>query len=190
VPFAPAPEILGARLATRQLHPIRGLPPDDCTAQLGLAGPWHERLPHFRLDRTPSAGAELQSEYFVPLERAVEAIHAILAIADRVAPLVQVSEIRTIAADDLWMSPAYRRATAGIHFTWLPDGPGVAATMPLVEAALAPFEPRPHWAKLFSTAPDEVRERYPRLGDFRQLVRRLDPEGRFRNAFLDRYVGD
>jgi xylitol oxidase len=140
------------------------------------------------MGHTPSAGDELQSEYFVPRERAMEAVLAVFAIRDRIAPLVQVSEIRTIAADELWLSPAYRRASASIHFTWQPDAPGVAAAMPLVEAALAPFEPRPHWAKLSSIPAAEVRARYPRMGDFRDLCARLDRSGKFRNPFLDRYI--
>jgi xylitol oxidase len=183
-----APDVLGARPAAGQLHPIRGLPPEDCTEQLGVPGPWYDRLPHFRMGHTPSAGDELQSEYFVPRERAMEAVLAVFALRTRIAPLVQVSEIRTIAADELWLSPAYRRPSASIHFTWQPDETGVAAAMPLVEAALAPFEPRPHWAKLFAIPVDEVRARYPRIGDFRALCGRLDPAGTFRNPFVDRFI--
>lgn len=187
-PFAAEPEFFGARLATVAHHPIRGLPAESCTQQLGVAGPWHERLPHFRMDHTPSSGDELQSEYLLPREHAVPALRAIAAISRHVASILQASEIRTIAADELWMSPSYRRASVAIHFTWHPDGPAVSAAMPLIEAALAPFEPRPHWGKLFTLPPDEVRARYPKLPAFVALLRRHDPTGKFRNEFLDRYV--
>jgi xylitol oxidase len=186
--FEPEPELLGARLATRQLHPIPGMPPEACTEQLGVSGPWHERLPHFRMEHTPSAGDELQSEYFVAREDAVPALTAVAGIARDLAPLVQASEIRTIAGDELWMSPCYRRASVTIHFTWRPDGPAVGAVMPRVEAALAPFAPRPHWGKLFTLPPGDVQGRYEKRSAFVELLRRRDPTGKFRNAFLDRYV--
>jgi xylitol oxidase len=164
------------------------MPPEACTEQLGVSGPWHERLPHFRMEHTPSAGDELQSEYFVAREDAVPALTAVAGIARDLAPLVQASEIRTIAADELWMSPCYRRACVTIHFTWRPDGPAVGAVMPRVEAALAPFAPRPHWGKLFTLPPGDVQARYEKRSAFVELLRRHDPTGKFRNAFLDRYV--
>ena len=148
-----AVNLFGARRATTALHPLGDLPPDACTEQLGVPGPWLDRLPHFRLDHTPSHGDELQSEFFVGREHAVEAFEALDALRDRLAPLVFVSEIRTIAADDLWLSPAYGRDSVAFHFTWRPDWPAVRALLPDVEAALEPFEPRPHWAKLFTMAP-------------------------------------
>jgi alditol oxidase len=187
-PFQAEPHLFGARLATRQLHPIPGMPAEACTEQLGVPGPWHERLPHFRMDHTPSAGDELQSEYFVARHDAVAALTAVAGIAGRLAPLVQASEIRTIAADELWMSPSYGRDSVTIHFTWHPDWPAVRAAMPLVEAALAPFELRPHWGKLFTLPADEIQARYERRPDFVDLLRRHDPNGKFRNGFLDRYV--
>ena len=55
----------GAMPALRDLHPIAELPAEPCTEQLGVAGPWHERLPHFKMGFTPSSGEELQSELFV-----------------------------------------------------------------------------------------------------------------------------
>jgi xylitol oxidase len=180
--------LYGGVLATAQQHPIRGFPPDACTPQLGAAGPWHERLPHFRLDHTPSAGNELQSEYLVPRERAGAALEAIHGLGECVAPLVLVSEVRTVAADDLWLSTAFGRPSVGIHFTWMPTWDGVRRVLPLVEAALAPFEPRPHWGKLFTMPADEVGARYPRLPQFQDLRRRYDPNGKFSNPFLDRYL--
>jgi alditol oxidase len=181
-------ERFGARPATHQRHPIDGLPPRNCTPQLGSPGPWHERLPHFRMEFTPSSGAELQSEYLVPRHHAVAALRTIDGLRDRVAPLLQVSEVRTIAADDLWLSPCYGQPCVGLHFTWVPDWPGVSALLPLLEEQLAPFEARPHWGKLFTTPPERLDALYPRLPDFRDLLRRYDPTGKFRNAFLDRYI--
>jgi xylitol oxidase len=183
------PAQFGATAAAIELHPIRELAPDACTPQLGRAGPWHERLPHFRLDHTPSAGDELQSEYFVGREHAVGALGALDGIRDRIAPLVLVTEIRTIAADDLWLSPAQGRASVAIHFTWRPDWLSVRELLPAIELALEPYQARPHWGKLFTMPWSEVRTRYPHLPDFAALAARADPAGRFRNAFLDGLLG-
>jgi xylitol oxidase len=185
----PATALFGAKRATAQRHPIRSMPPDACTPQLGIAGAWHERLPHFRVDRTPSAGAELQSEYIVPRRHAIDALMAVHGLRRRLAPLVQISEVRTIAADDLWLSPFYQRDSVAIHFTWQPDWAGVREVLPRIEAALRLFEPRPHWAKLFTMPSDELRSRYERLPDFVELLTRVDPAQKFRNAFLDRLLG-
>jgi len=186
--FEPPATIFGATRATEKIHPIRRMPADALTEQLGVPGPWHERLPHFRLDHTPSAGAELQTEYILPRRHAVDALLAVAALRGRIEPLLQVSEIRTVAEDDLWLSTAAGRASVGIHFTWQPDWGSVRVLLPAIEAALAPFEPRPHWGKLFTLAPDAVRAAYPRLPDFVALLARHDPTGKFRNAFLDRYI--
>jgi alditol oxidase len=185
---APAPELFGARLADRDLHPIRGLSPDACTSQRGRPGPWHERLPHFRLDHTPSAGDELQSEYLVARSDAVPALTALEGMRHRLAPLVQVSEIRTVAADELWLSPAYRRNSVAFHFTWKPDISRVMDVLRDVEAVLEPFEPRPHWGKLFTIDAERLQSRYERRPDFLTLARRIDPDGKFRNDFVDRFV--
>ncbi|MFC1464077.1 MAG: D-arabinono-1,4-lactone oxidase [Candidatus Brachytrichaceae bacterium NZ_4S206] len=186
----PAPDagsdFFGAVPATQPQHPIETLPAEPCTTQMGVAGPWHERLPHFRPDHVPSVGDELQSEYFVPRRFAVEAMRAVAALRDHLAPALLISEVRTVAADRLWLSPCYDCACVGLHFTWKKDWPTVQRVLPLIEAALAPFEPRPHWGKLFTLPPDQLRARYPRLADFRALARDLDPHGKFWNAFLDR----
>jgi hypothetical protein len=120
---------------------------DNCTQQLGVKGPWYERLPHFRLEFTPSAGDELQSEYLVPRERSVEALAAVGAIAERVAPVLQISELRTVAADELWLSPSYHRDSLAIHFTWIRDEAAVLPVVAAVEEALRPVQPRPHWGR-------------------------------------------
>jgi len=180
-----APEFFGAKLATRDLHPIAALSAENCTEQMGVPGPWYERLPHFRMGFTPSAGKELQSEYFVPRTKAVDAILAVERLRDRITPHLLISEIRTIAADDLWMSMAYGRASVAIHFTWKQDWPAVRRVLPEIERELSAFEPRPHWGKLFAMAPAELRRRYERLGDFLQLAAKYDPAGKFRNDFLN-----
>jgi xylitol oxidase len=177
-----------ARPADGPRHPVPGVSSVHCTEQLGVPGPWFERLPHFRPDFTPSSGEELQSEYLVPRRHAIEALHAVNAISDRVAPVLQISEIRTIAADDLWMSPSYQQDTVALHFTWIKDTEAVLPVLGLLEERLAPFEARPHWGKLFTTSPEVLRSRYQRLPDFHDLVRQYDPTGTFTNEFLDRYV--
>ena len=179
---------LRATRATRRLHPIPGISAENCTEQLDIPGPWHDRLPHFRMDFMPSAGEELQSEYLLPRENAVAALRAIDALRDRIAPLLQISEIRTIAADDLWMSPCYRRPCAAIHFTWKKDWPAVRALLPAIEAALAPFAARPHWGKLFTMSAAQLQPLYPRLSDFRDLLATFDARGAFRNDYLERTV--
>jgi xylitol oxidase len=178
----------GATPATRHMHPLPGCPPDNCTEQLGVAGPWHQRLPHFRMEFTPSAGEELQSEYFVPRGRALEAMDAINSMRHEVCPLLQVSEIRSIAADELWMSPCYRRASLGIHFTWQKDERAVLGLLPKVERKLEPFAARPHWGKLFTVEPARLRSLYPRFAEFRRLLESYDPVGRFHNTYLDRCI--
>jgi xylitol oxidase len=187
-PFEAEPELFGATLATTQLHPIPGISGKPCTPQLGAPGPWHERLPHFRMDFTPSSGDELQSEYFVAREHGYAALCAIDRISEQVASLVQISEIRTIAADDLWMSPCYRQDCLALHFTWKQDWPAVRELLPLLEQQLAPLDARPHWGKLFTITPARLAELYPKLPEFRALLRSYDPRGVFRNAFLDAYI--
>jgi xylitol oxidase len=186
--FEPPADFFGARIATAPIHPIRRMSAAALTEQLGVPGPWHERMPHFRMDHTPSSGAEIQTEYLVPRRLAVEALLAIDAVRDRISGPLQISEVRTIAGDDLWMSTAYGRASVAFHFTWQPDWEAVRGVLPALEAALAPFEPRPHWGKVFALSPDAVRSSYERLPAFVSLLERYDPSGTFRNAFLDRYI--
>ena len=179
---------LGTTPATSDVHPIATMSAENCTKQVGVPGPWHERLPHFRLEFTPSAGEELQSEYFVPRERAVEAIRAIDSIGREIAPRLLISEIRSIAADELWLSPHYRRASVGIHFTWKKDWANVGRLLPVIEKKLAPFDPRPHWGKLFAMRSKQIQPKYERLNDFRRLLDEFDPQRKFRNAFLDERI--
>ena len=185
----PEPRWLGGTLADGPRHPIPGMPTESCTQQLGVKGPWYERLPHFRLEFTPSAGDELQSEYLVPRERAVEALDAMDAIRELVAPVLQITELRTVAADGLWLSPSYRRDSLAIHFTWIRDTAAVLPVVAAVEEALRPVEPRPHWGKVFGVPGAVLRERYERLDDFAALAQDLDPRGKFRNRWLDATMG-
>jgi alditol oxidase len=178
------PEFHGARVATRNLHPIAELSAENCTEQMGVPGPWYERLPHFRMGYTPSSGKELQSEYFVPRKDAVEAILAIERLRDRVGPHLLISELRTIDADRLWMSTCYARPSLAIHFTWKPDWDAVRALLPVIENALAPYAVRPHWGKLFTVEPAQLRSRYEKMSDFKDLLKQHDPRGKFRNGFV------
>jgi alditol oxidase len=145
-------------------------------------------LPHFRIGFTPSNGSEIQSEYLIDRRDAVAAVHAIRAISAQLAPLIQIAEIRTVASDDLWLSPSGGRETVGLHFTWRPRQADVEAALLAVERALAPYDARPHWGKLFRSDAAKLADVYPLLPRFRDLAETWDPEGRFRNDFLDRYV--
>ncbi|WDZ84653.1 FAD-binding protein [Micromonospora cathayae] len=184
----PPPGWLGTTAADTAQHPVPGQPGDVCTAQLGVPGPWHERLPHFRLGFTPSSGAELQSEYHVPRPAGGAALAALDALAGRIAPVLQICELRTVAADRLWLSPQYERDTLSIHFTWIADAAAVAPVVAAVEDRLAPFDPRPHWGKVFGVPPETVAARYPRYADAVALATATDPAGKFRNELLDRYL--
>ncbi|CAM3431360.1 FAD-binding protein [Isoptericola cucumis] len=181
------PEVPGARWATTPVHPLPGVDPSACTEQLGVAGPWHERLSHFRLEFTPSAGDEVQSEYLLPRRNVVAAVEAMRRLGPKVAPLLATSEIRTVAGDDLWLSP-FDEPSVGFHFTWLPREADVRAVLPDVEAALLPLGARPHWGKVSTVDPRDMAALYPRFGDFRALADRFDPEGRLRGGFVGRLL--
>ena len=171
--FEAKPELFGARLDARR----------------NTTGSWWERLPHFAIGDVAAKGNELQTEYFVAMEHAVDAIKAVATLADRIQPLLHASELRTVAADKLWMSTCYEQLSLAIHFTWKPDQEGVANLLPEIEKRLAPFEARPHWGKLFFMGSKTLEDRYDRLADFRRLVSRYDPEGKFGNAFLRNKLG-
>ena len=182
------PTWLGAKVADGPRHPIKAMPADYATQQGGIPGPWHERLPHFRLEFTPSNGDELQSEYFVPRERAAEAFDALRALGNQFAPVIQVSEVRTIAADDLWLSPSQGRDTVALHFTWIQDEAAVRPVVTALEEAIAPLDARPHWGKVFAADATTLRQRYPKVPDFIALAAKYDPAGKFRNPYLDTYL--
>ena len=171
------------------LHPLEQLDPVHCTPQLGQPGPWHERLPHFRAEFTPSAGDEIQAEYLLPRAHAVEAIRALRTLHSRVTPLLHVTEIRTMRADDLWLSPAYGTDTVGIHFTWHRDD-RIYDVLPAIEEIVLPLGARPHWGKVTCATPDQVSRAFPRWEHFVGLVDRVDPAGRFRSPFVTRLIGE
>ncbi|GGP10257.1 putative xylitol oxidase [Nonomuraea glycinis] len=174
----------GTRAADGPRHPVPGMPPDSCTEQLGVPGPWHERLPHFRADSPPSsAGDELQTEFVMDREHAAGALRELRAVRDRIRPVLQITEVRTVAADDLWLSPFYGRDSVAVHFTWIRDTEAVLPVVRLVEDVLAPFDPRPHWGKVFT--------RWPSCPDrFRELVGRYDPRGKFAGDFTRLLLGE
>lgn len=180
-----APEFYGAKLQTKNLHPIEALDAINCTDQMGVEGPWYERMPHFKMGFTPSSGKELQSEFFVAFEHAYEAFMAVEKLNAKVSPHLFITEIRAIAADDLPMSMMYKKTCMAIHFTWKQEIPEVMALLPEVEAALEPFAPRPHWGKLFTLKPSVLQARIEKLNDFKALMTKHDPEGKFRNEFID-----
>lgn len=182
------PEFFGAARAPGNVHPVPGYTAENCSEQMGIPGPWFERLPHFRMEFTPSAGEELQSEYFVPRQVAYQALCAIDQLRELISPLLYVSEVRMIAEDELWMSPCYKQDSIAIHFTWKPNWQAVQQVLPMIEECLSPFAACPHWAKLFTMSPAHLQAHYERLPDFRKLLLRCDPEGKFRNNFLNTYI--
>jgi xylitol oxidase len=184
----PGPTFFGAQAATKNLHPIAALPAENCTEQMGVAGSWHTRLPHFKMGFTPSSGVELQSEYFIPQVNAVDAILAVQRLGKQTGPHLFISEIRTIAADNFWMSPCRQQPSVAIHFTWKQDWDAVRKLLPVIEKELEPYKARPHWGKLFTMTPKVLASRYEKLPDFKEMITRYDPKGKFRNQFLDNYI--
>ena len=185
----PPRELFGALAATATLHMLEGGAIEAITQQGGVPGPWLDRLPHFRMEFTPSRGEELQSEYLLPREHTLEAVERLRALAEVMAPVLMVTELRTVAADSHWLSSSFGHDVVGVHFTWVRDVERVYAVLPLIEDALLPLGARPHWGKCFVAVAEQLEGLYPRLGDFRELRRRVDPEGKFGNAFLDRVIG-
>ncbi len=181
---AAAAELFGAQLAAQNMHPIESESAENCTEQMGVPGPWFERMPHFKMGFKPSAGKELQSEFFVPIEHGYDAMMAMEKLNEKITPHLFISEIRTIQADDLWMSPCYKQTCVALHTTWKQEDE-VMNLIPLIEAQLAPFNYRPHWAKLFTISPGVLQSRYEQLNNFKQLMHQYDPNGKFRNEFLD-----
>lgn len=185
----PLANLFGAAAALNPRHPLPDMSAENCTVQLDEPGPWLDRLPHFRHEFTPSNGDELQSEFILPLEHAPAALQAVRGLAGQLAPLLFVSEIRTGAADEFWLSPFHRQQSVALHFTWKPLQPEVEAFLPVLEDALRPFGARPHWGKLFTPDSHDWEKLYPRFADFRSFAAGHDPDGKFRNALLDSILG-
>jgi xylitol oxidase len=186
--FAAEAEFFGGTLADRNVHPIIELSAENCTEQMGMPGPWYARLPHFKMNFTPSSGEELQAEYFVPRQHAVAAIKSVATLREEIKPVLMITEIRTIAADDYWMSPCYHQPSVAIHFTLKQDADAVNVLLPKIEEKLSPYQARPHWGKLFTITPETLRSRYEKMGDFENLIKQYDPQGKFRNQFLNEKV--
>lgn len=180
----PLREFYDATPATRNMHPIAANSAVNCTDQMAVPGPWHERLPHFKLDFTPSNGEELQTEYFVDRQHAPEVLNILQSMHERITPLLFIAEIRSIRKDDLWMSTAQGGDKIAFHFTWKPDWQGVKALLPDLEKALQPFHIRPHWAKLFAMGSDRIQGLYPKFNEFKSLAEKYDPNRKFRNEYL------
>jgi len=179
-------KLFGATLASA--NPSGALPTDRVLTPFGRPGVWHERLPHYAFHDALATGNELQSEYFVARQNAVAAIKAVAGLKAGLAPILGLSEVRTIKADQLWLSSAYGQETVGIHFNWLKKWAGIEAFLPVLEKALAPFGARPHLGKFFAMTPAQLAAVYPRLSDFRGLVKKYDPAGKFSNRFVEKYV--
>lgn len=186
--FSGVKDFYGASAAKKNMHPIAELSAENCTEQMGVPGPWYERLPHFKMGFTPSSGKELQTEYFVPKEHAVEAMFAVKKFSNKIGPHLFISEIRTIAADNFWMSPCREQDSVTIHFTWKQEWKAVKKILPQIEEALAGFNVRPHWGKLFTISPKVLQSRYPKLNEFKALVASVDPGEKFRNDFLREHI--
>ena len=183
---AKPPQVLyGAPAMPTAAHPLKDMPAENTTQQGGVPGPWIDRLPHFKLGFTPSNGNELQTEYIIPRLHALDAVRAVRALGDRITPHLHISELRTMAADSLWLSGAYETDALAIHFTWKYEPDAVLPLLPVIEDALAPFAARPHWGKLFH---DVDRSLYPKLPEFVALADELDPQGKFRNEFVEKFV--
>ena len=183
-------DFFGALPAKEKVHPVAGFSAESCTDQMGVPGDWHERIQHFRLDFTPSAGDELQSEFLLPLESAIPALNAIKSLGPKISPLLYTSEIRTVAADDLWLSMAYGRPSVCIHFTWKSDWGGVKPVLKEIENRLRTFDARPHWGKISMLSPSYIRAQYPKFEQFLALKNSVDPSRKFENAFLNDLLAD
>ena len=178
------PEFFGAKLATEKLHPLAGHSGGSCTEQQGIPGPWYERLPHFKMNFTPSSGRELQTEYFVPRNRGYEAILAVEKLRDQITPHLFVTELRTIAADKLWMSMAYERPSLAIHFTWKPEWPAVSKILPMIEAHWNPLALVRIGASCSLFLPRGCSRSMHVCKTSRRRSNAHDPDGKFRNEFL------
>jgi alditol oxidase len=187
-PFTLGDTFFGAKRSTVPCSPVGDDRTAHCTEQLGIRGAWYDRLPHFRMEFTPSHGDELQSEYFVPREIAIEAIQAVNELHEEITPLLRVTEIRTIKDDDLWLSPAYGRDSVALHFTWKPMLAEIHPVLKKMESALVPYGVRPHWGKVFTMSAENIQAQYERFADFHDLVHQYDPDGKFQNEFLTQFM--
>ena len=123
------------------------------------------------------------------MRRRVVGADAVAALGDRIRPHLHTAELRTMSADPHWLSPTQGEDTLCVAFTWRKHPQEVAALLPDLEAALAPFGQRPHWGKMHTQTVETLRPRYPRFDDFVRVRDEFDPERRFANPYLDRVLG-
>ena len=124
----------------------------------------------------------------VPRTQATAALAKLRAIGDRIDRHLYVTEIRSMAADTLWLSPSYGHDSVAIHFTWKRESDAVHAITTEIEDLLLPLGARPHWGKLVHARADRLALQYPRMPAFCDLARSYDPGGKFRNEYLDAHV--
>jgi xylitol oxidase len=125
--LAAHPPLLATEEAMQRINPF------------GVAGPWSERLPHFRLDVEPNPARNLQSEYMVPRAQASTAIARLREIGDRIDRHLSATEIRSMTGDALWLSPSFGDDRISIHFSWLRESQAVAALTAEIEEMLLPL---------------------------------------------------
>ena len=131
-----------------------------------------------------------EMEYAVPLDRLASAFRGVQRVIDEHGWRIEFPiEVRTAAADDLWLSTATGRPSGylAVHRYWKTDHTEYFAA---VEEVMLAHEGRPHWGKLHTLDASALRARYPRFDDFTALRDRLDPDRAFRNPYLGRVLGE
>lgn len=177
----------GAKLV-HQVHPVPGRDASPCvTTGQGL---WSNKIYHFRPDAPPSSdGDELQTEYFVKYADLPEVLRKLYQIAPKFRHLVQITEVRAVKADNLPLSAARNQDVVGIHMTWFRDLEGVWNVLPLIEEVYAQFEAQPHFGKLFRSTPERIQRLLgENLYNFKRIAASVDPEEKFKNNFVRRYL--
>ena len=174
-------KLFGATPATQPRHPLPGMSGENCTAQLDEPGQWLDRLPISATSSLPATARNYRASTSCPWSTDPAAIQAVRSIADTLAPLLFVSEIRTGAADEFWLSPFYRQQSVALHFTWKPLQADVEAVLPELEELLRPFGARPHWGKLLhavhSRLGRSVPEASPISGPWQICTIRMESSG-------------
>lgn len=150
----------------------------------GSPGPWSRRLPHFRLDSTPSRGHEIQVEWMVPRSAFPGVALSLREHGDLIDSMLVITELRTVAGDDQWLSPTQGQDVVGVHFTCNPDTDRVLSVLHVIEPILLAAGGRPHWGKFFLASAAELAPRYPQLDRWLRLRDRFDPGHKFGNAFI------
>uniref|UniRef100_A0A915D0Y3 FAD-binding PCMH-type domain-containing protein n=1 Tax=Ditylenchus dipsaci TaxID=166011 RepID=A0A915D0Y3_9BILA len=181
-------QLYGAPAATAQSSPIAALPPTYVVPQMGIVGPYYERLTDYDLGLSGQEGQQTQSEYYVDFDDFVPALKALQTLSAEINAVVYVALFRITEKDELWMSPQYKKTTMAIHFSWQPKLDQVMALLPKIEAALAPFNPIPHWGKLYTLKPEQYLPLLPKYPEWREQVELHDPTHKFRNKWLEENI--